>query len=183
MQSGSIAKRYARALIDLAREAGEIEHVLKELEVFEAYLEQSDALRQVLTNPSFSGDQRVAVLRDVLDTVKFSDLTRRFLLLVAEKRRMDIFGSILREYRNYYDEQQGLVRVTVISAVPLPQDLEKRLTAQIESLVNRKVVLTREIDPGILGGIVTRVGDLLFDGSLSTQLSRIKTALLQEQLS
>jgi F-type H+-transporting ATPase subunit delta len=182
MQSGSIAKRYSRALIELAQETGQVDDVLKELEAFEQDLKQSGALYQVLTNPSFTGAQRMSVLRALLDSSKFHDLTNRFLLLVTEKRRMDMFESILREFRNSYDQQKGLVRVTVTSAVPLPSDLEQQLVKQIESMVSRKVVLTRQVDPGVLGGVVTRVGDLLFDGSLSTQLARLKTALLQEHI-
>lgn len=183
MQSGSIAKRYSRALIELAREADAVDETLKELELFETYLEYSGALRQVMTNPSFSGAQRVTVLRDLLAASGFHDLTKRFLLLVAQKRRMDVFGSILREFRSYYDQQQGLVRVTVTSSAPMPPDLEKQLVQQIESMMSRKVILNRQIDPSILGGVMTRVGDLLFDGSLSTQLARLKAALLQEHLS
>ncbi len=183
MQSGSIAKRYARALVELARDSGRVEGVFKEIENFEEYMRESPQLKAVLVNPLFPAHQRLAVLKDLLKVLKYSELTGRFLLFVAEKRRMDLFSSILREFRNYYDELNGLVRVTVTTAAPLTPELELRLLEQIEKVVNRKIVLTRIVDPDIIGGIVTRVGGMLIDGSVQTQLARMKSILLNEQLS
>lgn len=183
MEAGSISKRYARALLELAQPEGKVDAVLAELESFEKLLKTSSMLSVVMTNPSVSSEQRVSVLRDVLAVVKYSTLTNRFLLLVAQKRRMPVFEDILREFRNSCDEMKGIVRVTVTSATNIPADLEKQLVGQIETMTKKKVVLTKEVNPALLGGIMTRVGGLLIDGSLSTQLSRLKSSLLEEQVS
>jgi F-type H+-transporting ATPase subunit delta len=183
MEAGSISKRYARALLELAQPEGKVDAVLAELEGFEQLLKSSSMLSVVMTNPSVSSEQRVLVLRDVLATMKYSTLSNRFLLLIAQKRRMPVFSDILREFRNSCDEMKGIVRVTVTSAAPVAADLEKQLVGQIETMTKKKVMLTREVNPALLGGIMTRVGGLLIDGSLSTQLSRLKSSLLEEQVS
>jgi len=182
MESGSISKRYARALLDLARESDISDSVLKELTSFEKLLQESVQLHSVMTNPSFTADERVAVLKDLFGTVKVSDLTRRFVLYVAKKRRMGIFTDILKECQKLSDQLNGIVRVTVTSAVPISGDTEKNLVDQIQEMVGRTVIISKTIDPLVLGGLVTRVDGLVIDGSIATQLTRMKTALLGEQL-
>ncbi len=178
MQSGSIARRYARALIELAKEEALVEKVLKDLNDFETLLSEQPMLQEVLARRSFTSRQQAGVLSEVLDATDFCKLTRQFLLLLVEKHRMDILDAIVYEFKRYYDELKGYVRVTVVSATPLPSRFEQQLISHLEAVTKRSVILTKEIDPDIIGGVVTRVGDVLFDGSLSTQLRRMKSALL-----
>ena len=178
MQFGSIARRYARALLELAKEEALVEKVLKDLNDFESLLDEQPSIRDVLTRRSFTSLQQVGVLRELLALTDFAPLTRNFLLLLVEKHRMNALDGIVREFKRGYDDLKGLVRVSVTSASPLPSRLEQQLIAYLESATKRRVILTKEVDPDIIGGVVTRVGDVLFDGSLSTQLKRMKSELL-----
>lgn len=178
MISGSIAKRYAKAFIELSNEHQQIETVSREFTDFQNKLSTSSSLNAVMTNPSILTEQRLAVLRELLESMKYSQLTRKFLILLAQKRRLDVYDAIVREFRAYDDQQKGVVRVQVTSAVPLSSEQESMLVSQIEKLTGRKAVVTRKVDPSIIGGIVTRMGDLQIDGSLSSQLKRLKQALL-----
>ncbi len=178
MQSGSIARRYSRALIELAKEQALVEKVLKDLNDFQALLTDQPALRDVLTRRSFTSKQQSGVLRELLETTDFSTLTKHFLLLLVERHRIQFLDAIVREFKKDYDDLKGYVRVTVVSATPLPSKFEQQLISYLEGATKRRVMLTKEIDPKIIGGVVTRVGDVLFDGSLSTQLQRMKSELL-----
>ncbi len=182
MQSGSIARRYARALLELAKEDALVEKVLKDLHDFESLLNQQPSLREVLTRRSFTSQQQARVLRDLLALTDFAPLTRNFLLLLVEKHRMRALEGIVREFKRGYDDLKGLVRASVITASPLPSRLEQQLIAYLERATGRRVVLTKEIDPNVIGGVVTRVGDVLFDGSLATQLKRMKSQLLSSNV-
>lgn len=181
MQNGSIAKRYSKALIDLAVEANSVDKVLSELLDFKSKLDASPSMKTVMVNPSFRTEQRIGVLRDLVGNLKYSDLTRRFLFLLASKNRMLAIDDVIREFHNYSDGLRGVVRVSVTTAVPLPEQQNRQLVAQIETLTGKKAVVTHHVDPKIIGGIVTRINDLLIDGSVATQLQRMRGALLKEK--
>lgn len=182
MISGSIAKRYAKAFIELSIEQHQIETVSREFADFQSKLSSSAPLSAVMTNPSILTEQRLAVLQELLESMKYSDLTRKFLILLAQKRRLDVFDAIVREFSAYDDQRRGVVRVQVTSAVPLTADHESMLVRQIEKLTGRKALVTQKVDPSIMGGIITRMGDLQIDGSLSSRLKRLKKALLTESV-
>lgn len=179
MITGSISKRYARALMELAQEEGQIDQVQAELHTFLETMNGSSELHLVLTSPSFLADQRLAVLKQVLDRLECGSLTRRFLLLLTERKRMNALPDVVREFSNHYDELRGHVRVNVTSAQALTQEQEQKLIEQLEQATGRKAVVTRQVDTHLIGGIVTRVNDLLIDGSIATQLKRMRSALLQ----
>lgn len=179
MITGSISKRYARALMELAQQDGQIDQVQQELHVFVDAMNGCSELHTVLTSPSFLAEQRILVLKQVLDKLQSGSLTRRFLLLLTERKRMDILPDIVHEFSNHYDELRGHVRVTVTSAQPLTAEQEQALIANIERATGRKAVVSRQVDPHLIGGVVTRVNDLLIDGSVATQLKRMRSALLQ----
>lgn len=181
MQSGSIAKRYSRAFIELAQESGTTDTVLREMSDFCDKLNGSPMLKTAMINPSFVTDQRVAVLKELMQALNYSPLTHRFLTQLALKRRLDVVEAVVHEFRNYYDDLRGLVRVSVTTATPLSAEQDAQLITQVEALTGRKAVVTRHVDPKVIGGIVTRINDLLIDGSVATQLQRIRGTLLREK--
>lgn len=180
MIAGSVSKRYAKALFELGREQNCVDELLTNLESFERVLRENRNLHAVLTLPSVSLELRARLLKELLAKTDYHDLTRRFLLLLAQKGRVDIMSDIVREYRNFYDAYKGQVRVTIKVAGPLDKEIESRLIETIQKRIGKKVIVNKVIDPSIIGGIVTMVGDLLFDGSISTRLARLKQSLLIE---
>jgi F-type H+-transporting ATPase subunit delta len=177
--STDVARRYADALVDLAAEQNLLEKVAGELAVFGSTLGASDALTSALRNPVFSLEERQGVVEAITGLAGISGITRNFLFLLVQNRRLGAFTDIRSAFEARVDEQLGRVRASVTSAVPLGDEMRDQIEKQIQHLTGKDdVVLSAVVDPALIGGIVTRVGDMVFDGSIRTQLSTIRNQLL-----
>lgn len=173
MNPGSISRRYARALFELAREQGCLDRIHDELDGFNKLLAGSTDLQDVYLSPSYGREQQATILRKMLGG-KVHTLTLNFLLLLASRSRMSVLEEVVRAFNELWDAEAKIVRVHIASAAPLPAAAEKRLTDRLSSMmVGQRIEVTREVDPGLLGGAITRVGHTIYDGSLATQLSRL----------
>ena len=159
-------------------EAGNLDAVAGDVDGFKKAMEGSEDLTQVLTSPSYSAANRVDVLRALLSD-KVQPLTLKFLLLLAERDRLRYFEAVHREFQILRDSQAGIVRVHISSATAMDEAVEKDLAAALQKRVGGTIEVTREVDPELLGGVVTQVGNLVFDGSLKTQVMRMKRHLGQ----
>lgn len=183
MSSGSLSRRYARALIELATEQSAVDAVGAELSAFTELFEGSAELQRTLDNPGFSIADRKSALVALLEKLGASVLTRNFLSLVMDKGRIAHVSGIGLAYQELSDEQQGRIRATVRSARPLSPEAVNRLKSELESSTGKAVILTEESDPSLIGGMVTQVGNLVFDGSVATALDRIRQRLVAEHIS
>ncbi len=174
----SIARRYARALLDVARESGQVDGVLAEIERIETALEGTPELSQVLESPLFSRDQRRALLEKLAGPLALSETTLNLLRLLSDRDRTAHLPLILREYRRMADELAGRVRAVAITPLPLPKETTARLSEALSRVTGKTVVLEERTDPTLIGGLVAKVGDTTFDGSLRTQLRRLRQAAL-----
>jgi len=177
---GSIARRYARALLEIGVAAKNLEALGRELESVAGTLAKSDELRVALENPVFPLSQRRAVLDEVLKRLAISQVMRNFLMLVLDRGRIAEVGAIAREFRALVDEQAGRVRAVLTSARPLWPLVEKRIKSALEAKTGKIVLVEKREDPTLLGGVVAQIGDLVFDGSLRTQLANVRQQLLSE---
>ncbi|MEE2829219.1 MAG: ATP synthase F1 subunit delta [Myxococcota bacterium] len=176
--SSEIARRYADALLALAAEQGSLETVAGELDTFSSVLKDSEELSAALTNPGFSLSERQGVVSALLEKGQAGTTTRNFLFLLVDNDRMPAFPAILAAFQAQVDERLGRVRATVSSATALDSSTLAEIKKQVQQLTGKdEVILDSEVDPSLIGGIVTRVGDLLLDGSIRTQLSTIRTKL------
>jgi F-type H+-transporting ATPase subunit delta len=180
LTSSNIAKRYARAFFEIAGEEKQYEKYYNELGRFSAVLRENKSLSEFLANPIFAQPDKKAVVESVLEKIRISPLTANFLKLLIDKRRIGILSDIEGCYRELMDSTLKKVRVTVKTAFPLSGNLSDRLQTGLERLTGRKVEMTVEEDPTLLGGIVVRVGDKLYDGSIRTQLNNIRNVLGEE---
>jgi F-type H+-transporting ATPase subunit delta len=178
--SSNIAKRYARAFFAIAAEEERYEEFSDELGRFSAVLKQNKNLSDFLANPVFDQPDKKAVLESILARIAVSPLTANFLKLLVDKRRIGILSDIEGSYRELVDNALKRVRVSVTTAFPLTAELSARLRARLEELTGRKVELNVLEDRGLLGGIVVRVGDTLYDGSIRTQLNNMRNLLGEE---
>lgn len=179
--STDVGRRYADALVELASEKNILETVSGDLDAFGSSLADSRELRAALKNPGFSVAERQAVVGSMLDSAKADGITRNFLYLLVENGRMEAFGEILSAFEQRVDDRLSRVRATVSSAVPLGSEMLAQIEEQVKHLTGKNdVLLTSEVDPSLIGGIVTRVGDLVLDGSIRTQLSTIRNQLLTQ---
>lgn len=178
MANVSIARRYARALIDVAAEANTLDRVGEQLEAFVAALHTSRELNDLMVNPAYGRSQRQAVTEAVEKSLGgFDPQVSNFLRLLVDRNRMQFLEDIARVYRDLADARAGRVRGQVTSAVPLSGDALKKISQILETITQRKVVLDSKVDPSILGGVSAQVGSVLYDGSLRTQLEELRREL------
>lgn len=175
---GSIARRYARALFGIGVDRGNFEAFGDELDALTALYTGSAELRQTLENPVFKGSQKRAILDALLPRVAPSPALRNLALLLLERNRIVFLPGIARAYRGLVDERLGRVRASVTSAQPLDPATLASVQKALERRTGKHVLLTSDVDPGLIGGIVARVGDLVLDGSLRTRLSSLSNRIL-----
>lgn len=173
MIEGSLARRYSRALFQLAREARKEEAIGNELEAFLQAYRGSD-LETVLTNPAFDVPTRKRVLIQVANTQQLSILAIHFLSLLLERDRLDQLEGIVNGYRRLLNQGKGRVEAKVVSAAALEPTLAERVRAQLRGLSGKEVVMTQDVDPSLLGGMMVELEGKIYDGSVRTQLEKMK---------
>jgi len=176
--AGSVARRYARALFSIGVDRATFEQLGRELgELAQVWAAVPD-LRQALENPVFKPTEKRAVLERVLPGVGASAELRKFVLLLLDRRRIALLPAIARAYRELADAHLGRVRALVTSAQPLSPAEADRVRRSLEQRTGKKVLLETAVDPTLIGGLVARVGDLVLDGSVQTQLATLRSRLL-----
>jgi F-type H+-transporting ATPase subunit delta len=174
----TIAGRYAQALYELGNEQNSLAAIREELRQVSATYEASPELRTMLDNPQVDTESRTALMSEILDRVGVSQTTRSVIGLLLQRRRVLLVPLIARALDKHADEQTGVLRAQVTTAAQLPESYFTRLREQLEQATGKKIQLERSIDPALLGGVVTRIGDRIIDGSLRARLGAMKTSLL-----
>lgn len=181
MVNVSIARRYARALLDVAADANRIDAVADQLTAFVKAYEQSPELSDVLLNPAYSRGQRSTVVEAMIKLMGNVDPTlANTLRLLVDRNRLTYLPDIARVYRDMADARSGRVRGHVTSATKLAPDAVEQLRKSLQQLTQRDVILESREDPSLLGGVSAQVGSVLFDGSVRTQLEQMRRALKQQ---
>jgi len=173
----AIAKRYARALLDVAREGNAIEAIGRDLEAFVDVFAAQPALQGVLLRPWIKPAERQAVAREVAQRAGLGKVVQDFVSLVAGRGRADHFREMAAAYRALVDEALGRVTGEVRTAAPMTDDEKRRLSARLGQALGKQVVLAEVVDRSLLGGFVARVGSFVLDGSLDGQLQRMHERL------
>ncbi|MDJ0868887.1 MAG: ATP synthase F1 subunit delta [Myxococcota bacterium] len=176
-RGSAAAQRYARALFGLATEASRVDAVRDELAQLLAAIDQSPELGEVLTRPLYPAAQRRAVLASVAQRLGLSPVVSNFCAFLIDQRRTGDLAAIRDEYVRLAEEAAGQVRGEVVSATPLSDAHLARLRAALSRRTGREVELAARVDPKLLAGAIARVGDLVFDGSLRTQLDQLRANL------
>ena len=177
MIPGVIAKRYATALLELGSESGQLDALVVEIgRVAEAY-EQSADMRNVFDNPLLPHAVKKAVLGDLVDGLALGTTSRSFLGLLVDRRRIRALPSIATRLREMADLRRGLTRAEVVTAMPLPEEYFEQLQAELERITGRKVALDRRLEPSLLCGVMIRLGDTVYDGSLVARLKQLKDTM------
>ena len=177
MSTGALPKRYARAILELAVEANQVEQVGSELRELASTWDQSDDLRGLFTNPEFSHAVRKSVLQELLQRSGVSQLTRNSVLYLTDRNRVIALPAIARAYTALAEKRAGTVRAEVTSAAPLSDTYYAQLQRALEQVTGQKVSIERKTDPSLIAGVVTRVGDRVLDGSIRARLSDLRESL------
>ena len=181
MRASAAARRYARALFAIARESDAVDAVRGELAAMHDLFESERALRNALFRPLHPVKERRAVLDAVCRRLEVSETVRRFLVYLVDQRRLVDFDGIRAHYDQLADEAAGLVQAEVVAAGPLADAQQERLKSALAARTGHRVELSVRVDPNLIGGAVARVGNLVFDGSLRTQLAQLRDTLQRGQ--
>jgi F-type H+-transporting ATPase subunit delta len=173
MIEGSLARRYTKALFQLARDAGQEEAIGRQVEEFFTAYSNSD-LQTVLTNPAFDVPTRKRILIQVGNTQQLSVLTIHFLSLLLERDRLGHLPGIVSCYRRLLNEAKGRVEAKVVSAAALNIEMAEQVREQLRGLSGKDVVMKQEVDPSLLGGMTVELAGKVYDGSIRTQLEKMK---------
>jgi F-type H+-transporting ATPase subunit delta len=176
--SGSIARRYAKALLAIGIEKKTYEKLGSELEQV-AQLMKHKELRDTLDNPSLLHSKRKAVMKELAQRLGLSEVIRSFLLLLLDRNRIDATSSIAREYQLLADEHAGRIRADVASAKTLDMDSIARLKRALEQKTRKQIILQQRTDPELIAGMVTKIGSIIYDGSIRTKLEQMRQTLLE----
>lgn len=181
MISGSLSRRYAKALLQLGVESRDYERLGRELDLVAKTIEGSKELKATLESPVFPLTQRKAVLADILRRLAVSPVVTHFVLLVLDHNRIQALSAINREMAALVDQQAGRLRAVVTSARPMGEPEIARIKRALEARTGKQLLIERKQDPSLLGGVVVQIGDIVYDGSVRTQLRQIKEQLLQTE--
>ena len=178
MADGSLARRYARALLDLGRDQDCIDQLGADLDTFAAVLDQDDAqLRNTLNNPGLTTTERKNVVTAILGLLTLHQLSRNFINLLVDKGRLVVFDDIRRSYADMADELAGRIRATVTTAAPADATTADQIRKVLESSTGKTVLVDFLVDPDLIGGVVARVGDTVYDASIRARLQNLRETL------
>jgi F-type H+-transporting ATPase subunit delta len=179
MITGSISRRYARALFGLAVESGRVEAMNEALAALKKAVDTSPELGDVLQNPVYTREQRRAVLEPLSRALGLPEEAQHLVFILGDRNRLGALGSVVDEFRQLADAELGRLRARVTSAVPLDDAAASAIAEKLSAATQKKVIVERVVDPAILGGVVAQVGSLVYDGSLRAQLDDLRKTLKQ----
>lgn len=177
MRDRKLATRYARALLGAIPDAASQDRADAFLSALDRAISESAALKSVLHDPAVPSSSKSAVLTSIAEAHQAPALVVRFLHTVAAHGRLASLPSIARVFHEERERAQGIVTAQLTAAAPLPEDLRTRAEAALGRLAGKAVRLEVGVDPQLLGGAVARVGSTVYDGSLKTQLERLRKQL------
>ncbi|MDH4317983.1 MAG: F0F1 ATP synthase subunit delta [Desulfobulbaceae bacterium] len=177
MRQTILARRYAKALFSLGKEKGMIENYSEILTGIAKLYEAGSLVVDSLTNPLYPLEARQKVMATIAEKSGADAIMKSFLNLLVEKKRAEILPDIAHEMRVMVDREQNISHGTVVSAIKLDDALKGNIQATLEKITGKKVTLETHVDPSIIGGVVAKVGDLVLDGSIRTQLNGLKESI------
>ena len=177
MKNLSVSRRYAKALMLIGEEDGNADLYRTELDDIVGVLNSYVELEQAVVNPLFDKNDRRNVLKSVLERSGFSSIMKSFLVLLFDKGRIGFLREICEFYKKLADELQGVVHATLVSATELSADATEKIRQGFAIKTGKDIILDVEQDPSLIGGIVTKIGDLVLDGSVKTQLFNMRESL------
>src|SRR4051812_11656462 len=170
MSVQTIARRYATALADVVQQRGEAREVQQELITWGTTLRSNSNLREVFANPTIALEQKRKVLNKLLEIARPRPTTGNFLKVLLQNQRITELDEINRKFSQVLDDRAGVVAARVTTARPVPATTQQVLETRLHRLTGKKVRIEFDTDPELIGGLVTRIGSTIYDGSVRSQL-------------
>lgn len=177
MKQTILAKRYAKALFAVGKEQEKFEDFNETLKGVASLYTSNPEVKDALTNPLYPLDIKIKMMADMVKSMDVDTIMGNFLQLLVEKKRAEILPEIADEFQVMVDEEKNISHGSVVSAVELSDELQAQIKATLEKLTGKSVELSTSVDPTIIGGMIAKVGDLVLDGSIKTQLAGLKDSI------
>jgi F-type H+-transporting ATPase subunit delta len=177
VSSQTVARRYAAALADVISERGEQEIVQRELADWERMISANSPLLEAFSNPTIAYEQKQNVLNELITRTKVRPSTANFLRVLLRNQRLAELPQVNARLTQVLDERAGIVSAHVTSAHPVSASTKVLLEEKLSQMTGKRARLSFETDESLLGGIVTRIGSTIYDGSVTNQLRRLREEL------
>jgi F-type H+-transporting ATPase subunit delta len=177
MKIGKAAKRYARALFELAREENRLDAVHGDMKTIHGWLNESAAFAEFVRNPVIPPDTRSELMNKLLGD-RAEPLTGRFLRFLDSKDRLEDLEAVCEVFDEIYDDRHNILKIEIVSATPLTEEQNEQIRTRFGSRLDKQIQSQTAIDPTLLGGFKVRVKDTIYDYSLQAQLEALRTRLL-----
>ena len=181
MSTRASAARYARALLDVVIQEGDPEQVERELSAVADLYAGNPELQRALTSPAVPVAAKRGIVEAVVSRAKLSPVLGKLMLMLADRNRLALLPELAASYRERLMEHRQIVRAEVTTAVPLLPDQVTQFEQRLAVATGRHVTMTTRVDPSLIGGAVARVGSTVYDGSIATQLAKMKERLEEQR--
>jgi F-type H+-transporting ATPase subunit delta len=172
-----LGRRYAKAIFDLGSSQGSLDHIGRDLRTLTAAMRESSELAQTLSSPAIRRSDRRKVIDALLARMSAHPTTKNTIYLLLDRERLGSLTLISKEIDRMIEAKAGRVSAEVVSAKPLDPAQLSQITSALEKLSGKRVSVASRQDPELLGGVVAKVGDTVYDGSLRTQLRNLRDEL------
>lgn len=178
MSLNRIAARYAKSIIDLAKETGKLETVKKDMELFSEAIGNRD-LFLMIKSPIIKGDKKISIFKAIFGG-KVDELTSSFFDIVIRKGREELLPNIASAFNTQYNEMHNITSAEVVTATEISEALLSEIKSKISALgvSAENVILKKKVDPSLIGGFILQVGDKLIDASVKSNLAKLRKELV-----
>ena len=177
MSVGIVASRYAKSLIDLAKEKNVLEAVIEDMKLFKDTADKNRGLMLALKSPVVRHEKKLAILKALFEQ-RVNPVSYSIFTIITKKNRESILDAIADEFIKLYDANQGILQATVVTTTPLTDELRKQFINIVASATGKTIELEEKIDPKLIGGYILRVNDRQIDASLRSRLNELKLELI-----
>ena len=178
MSVETVARRYATALADVVVKTGETNSVKTELKTWEQMIASNDHLFEAFNNPSITQENKEKVLESLIEKTQPTKTTANFLRTLLRNSRLTEIREINERFDSVLDERSGIVSAQITSARPISGSEKAELETNLNKLTGKKISPNYIVDESIIGGIITRIGSTVYDGSIKTKLEELKLQLI-----
>lgn len=169
-----IAKRYAKALVELAEGQNLAENAKQDLVAFIQAMDGQPAVERLFRNPAITPEDKKAVIREIAQRLGLKPLTTRFMEFLAENNRVRYIRDVQQAYEDLLAERQNRVSVEVVSASPLNNGYVSDIKKRFEVVTGKNVDIKSLVDPALIGGVRARIGSVIYDGTIKNQLDKMR---------
>jgi F-type H+-transporting ATPase subunit delta len=181
MTNRTSAARYARALLDVVIQESNPEQVEQQLTTFLELLKQNPELQKALTNPAVPATGKRGIVEALAKRLSMAPQAGRLLGVMADRDDLTLVPDLVAVYRERLEEHRQIVRAEVVTAEPLTTERAQQLEQRLATVTGRRVTMTTKVDPALIGGAVAKVGSTVYDGSIATQLQKIRESLTEQR--